>query len=199
MTKFRYKIQKTLFRFIGDIRWHGLFHPLWFTINASTFRLKGKHYRSIESVIKPGDILLRRFEGYLDRFLIPGFWNHSGIYIGKIDGKDHKVVHATSDGVIVEDLIDFARTDHLVVLRAPARMKENAIKRAKRAIGKDYDFAFEFGNSLRFSCTELISHCYSSQRRKINGKKRFGRFTVVADDIANTPFLSTVWDSRKDI
>lgn len=204
MTKFRYKIQKALFRFIGDLKWHGLFHPFWFTINAKTFRLKGKHYRKVEQLIQPGDIILRRFEGYVDKWLIPGWFNHAGIYIDKVEDKDHQVIHAISDGVVVDDLIDFVRTDHLIVLRAPEDYRERAIRCAKDAIGKDYDFAFDFNNSLRFSCTELIYSCYNLTHRAgrgkhlIKGKTRFGRYTIVADDIVNTPALKVIWDSRKD-
>lgn len=193
-----FKLQEYIFRFIGDIKWAGILHPFWFTINAKTFRLKGKHYRQLEPIIQPGDIIIRRFEGYVDKWLIPGFWNHAGIYIGEIDEKNHKVIHAISDGVMVDDLIDFMRTDHMIVLRAPARLREGAIKRAKEVIGTDYDFAFNFDDTLRFSCTELITHCYANKRRTIKSKIRFGRFTVVADDIVNTPWLSMIWDSRKD-
>lgn len=192
---FTFKLKKWVFRFIGDIKWAGLLHPFWFTVNATTFRLKGKHYREVEQIIRPGDILVRRFEGYVDKWLIPGFWNHSGIYVGEIGDKDHKVIHAISDGVVVDDLIDFMRTDHMVVLRAPARLRERAIERAKAAIGSDYDFAFEFGNSLRFSCTELVDHCCADKRWKIKGKKRFGRFTIIADDIVYTSHFKVVWTS----
>lgn len=195
MTKFRYKIQKALFKFIGDIKWHGLCHPFWLTINAKTFRLKGRHYRELDRLIRPGDILIRRFEGYFDKFLIPGWWNHAGIYVGEIDGKDHQVIHAISNGVVIDDLIDFTRTDHIVVLRAPARLREKAIERAKETVGSDYDFAFDFSNSLRFSCTELVAHCYKNNRWKINSKKRFGRRTIVADDIVNTSHFKVVWTS----
>lgn len=200
MTKFRYKIQKVLFEFIGNVRWHGLRHPFWLTINAQTFKLKGKHYREVEQIIKPGDILLRRFEGYVDKWLIPGWYNHAGIYVGQLDNKNHQVIHSVSEGVVLEDLIDFSRTDHLIVLRAPARLREKAIERAKKVIGSDYDFAFNFGDSLRFSCTELINYCYANRRWVINGKRRFGVYTIIADDIVNTDHFRTVWTSikRKD-
>lgn len=193
--KWLFKLQKVIFRFIGDVRWHGLLHPFWFTINAKTFQLKGKHYRIVEPLIQPGDIIIRRFEGYIDKWLIPGWFNHAGIYVGEIDKKNHKVIHAISDGVVVDDLVDFMRTDHMVVLRAPDGNQKEAISRAKAAIGSEYDFAFDFTDTLRFSCTELISHCYPGY---ITGKRRFGRTTVVADDIVETPILEVVWDSRKD-
>ena len=155
--------------------------------------MKGKHYRDLEPLIQPGDIIIRRFEGYIDKWLIPGWWNHAGIYVGPIRGLDHKVIHAISDGVVVDDLIDFMRTDHMIVLRAPERYRKEAIIRANDAIGSDYDFAFEFGDTLRFSCTELNSYCYQGI---ITGKRRFGRSTVVADDIVNTSTLKVIWDSR---
>ncbi|KKN91119.1 hypothetical protein LCGC14_0219840 [marine sediment metagenome] len=190
-----FKLKKWIFRFIGDIKWAGMLHPFWFVINATTFRLKGKHYRDVEQIIQPGDILIRRFEGYVDKFLLPGWWNHAGVYVGEIDGQDNKVVHAISDGIVVDDLIDFMRTDHMIVLRAPEKYCDEAIKRAKTVIGRDYDFAFEFGDSLRFSCTELVNYCFGGI---VRGKKRFGRFTIVADDIVNTPVLNVIWDSRKN-
>lgn len=190
-----FRLQKAVFGFIGDIKWAGVLHPFWFIINGVSFRLKGKHYRNLDKIIKPGDIIIRRFEGYIDKWIIPGWWNHAGIYIGEIDGKDHKVIHAISDGVIVDDLIDFMRTDHMIVLRAPEAGRNLAIEMAKAAIGSEYDFAFDFKNNVRFSCTELISHCYPGM---ITGKKRLGRMTVVADDIVETPTLEVVWDSRKD-
>lgn len=200
----RFKLKKWIFSFIGDIKWAGIKHPFWFTINATTFRLKGKHYRDLEPLIQPGDIVIRRFEGYVDKWFIPGWWNHAGIYLGKIDGKNHNVVHAISDGVVIDDLIDFMRTDHMIVLRAPEKYCEKAIRCAEDAIGKDYDFAFNFDDSMKFSCTELIDYCYNPThssirgRYLIKGKMRFGRYTVVADDIVNTPTLKVVWDSRKD-
>jgi hypothetical protein len=173
---------------------------MWLTINAQTFRLKGKHYREVEQLIRPGDVLVRRFEGYVDKWLIPGWWNHAGIYIGKLDNKNHQVVHAISDGVVVDDLIDFMRTDHVVVLRAPDKDRDRALKLAPKTIGSEYDFAFEFNDSLRFSCTELISHCYNrapwcKSIFSIIGKKRFGRYTVVADDIVNASHLKVIWSS----
>ncbi len=114
-----FKLKKWIFRFIGDIKWAGILHPFWFVINATTFRLKGRHYRDVEQVIQPGDILLRRFEGYVDKWLIPGWFNHAGVYVGEIDGQDHKVVHAISDGVVVDDLIDFMAGKLLDLLNVP--------------------------------------------------------------------------------
>jgi len=190
--KFLYKIQKSVFRFIGDIKWSGWKRPLWFTINAIGYQLKGEHYRKIIKKIKPGDILLRRFEGYIDKWFIPGWLNHAGIFYG---GKKEQVIHALSEGVIKEDILNFMRTDHMIILRPPQNMVKEALKRARSIVGLEYDFDFDFGNAQKFSCTEVIDYCYPEL---IIPKRRFGRKTIVADDILNTKELKIIWDSRKE-
>lgn len=190
--KMWYIIKKWLFTLIGDTKWAGWKRPLWITINAASFMLKGKHYRKTSKDVQPGDILVRRFEGYIDKWLIPGWFNHAGIYVGNYGGERKQVIHAISNGVVVEDLIDFMRTDHLIVLRPPAEYIEEAVACAKGLVGREYDFEFDFTETLRFSCTELVAFCYDGM---IEGKKRFGRHTVVADDIVACPSLLIVWDS----
>ena len=187
-----YKIQSKIFTFIGDIKWAGILHPFWFIFNAKNYQLKGEHYFKVQSLIQPGDILIRRFEGYVDKWLIPGYFNHGGIYFGK---KNEQVIHAISDGVIVETLVDFMRADHCIVLRPPKDMIDNALEKANSIVGAAYDFNFDFEDSRTFSCTEVVDYCYPGI---IQPKRRFGRMTVVADDIVACDQLKTVWDSRID-
>lgn len=66
-----YNLQRHVFRFIGDIKWSGIKRPFWLTFNGAGYGLKGEHYRIVHKIIQPGDILIRRFEGYIDKFLIP--------------------------------------------------------------------------------------------------------------------------------
>lgn len=190
MNRFWYSIQKHIFRFIGDIKWSGWKNPFWFTINAAGYQLRGEDYRNLIKQIKPGDIVIRRFEGYIDKFFIPGFWNHAGIYV---DGDMEQVVHAISDGVLIEDILNFMRTDHMIVLRPPADMVESAIAKAKSIVGLEYDFEFNFTGHKRFSCTEVVDYCYP---KMITPKKRFGKTTIVADDIVTCNKFESIWDSR---
>lgn len=62
--------------------------------------------------VRPGDILLRRYDNYLDGYFIPGRFSHSGVYIG-----DGLIVHAMSSGVQKIDIIDFLRCDGFAILR----------------------------------------------------------------------------------
>lgn len=187
-----YRFQKKIFTFLGDIKVFGWKHPLWFEINAHGYELKGEHYRVIHDLMKPGDILIRRFEGYLSSYMIPGFWNHAGIYIGDDGEKVEQVVHAVSEGVIQEDLLNFMRTDHMLVLRASAGIK-GAIEKAKSIVGRPYDFGFDFKDTNRFSCTELVGFCHPGV---VKGKMRFRKYTIIADDFCNSKYLTKIWDSR---
>lgn len=192
-----YSLQKHVFGFIGDIKWGGIAHPLWFTINATGYKLKGEHYRKLIKRLQPGDIFIRRFEGYVDKWFIPGFWNHAGLYIGDDGENKEQVVHAVSEGVIQEDILNFMRTDHMLVLRLAkdekGKGRATAIKKAKAVVGRPYDFGFDFKDTNRFSCTELVDYCYPGV---VTGKKRFGKTVIVADDFFASKKLTTVWDSR---
>ncbi len=196
-----YRIQRAIFRFIGDIKWAGITHPFWFTINAKGYRLKGLHTRRVERIIRPGDIVIRRFEGYVSSFLIPGFWNHAGIYVGSIngfEGEKTQVVHAISDGVIVEDILDFMRTDEMMILRPDPELIDIGIKKAIDVIGSPYDFGFDFKDCNRFSCTELIAYCYPSLITHKSRWSSLGKKVIVADDIRDTEAFTKVWNSLNE-
>lgn len=192
MKKFTYYLWSRFVTFVGDIKFFGWKQPFWFVFNASGYKLKGEHYRSAMKVIKPGDVLLSRSEQYLDTYLIPGFWTHAGFYFG---GTRDRVIHAISDGVLIEDIINFMRADMMVVLRPQEHHIERAIALAKSMINMEYDFIFDFNNKNRLSCTELIYCCYP---RLVKLRKKMGKMMVVADDIFfDTENFKVVWDSRK--
>ena len=185
-------VWKKFLTLFGDTQWFGWKHPLWFAVSPPGYKLKGEHYRLIKPVLKPGDILLQRFEGWIDKWFIPGFWNHGAIYIG---GVKEQVVHATSEGVLIEDVINFMRTDHLIVLRLKNKLAtEIGIKKAESIVGAEYDFSFDFSDNTQFSCTEVIDYCYPELFTK---SKHLGRMMLSPDDITLSPSIKTIWDSRK--
>ena len=86
--------------------------PLWISYHPELHKLKGHEIRRILGVLKKGDIMLRRWDGYLNTYLTPGFWGHAGLYVG-----DEKAIHALGQGVVKEDILDFCRADSLAVVR----------------------------------------------------------------------------------
>ena len=146
-----YKIWEKTLRVIGDIK---IFKtPCWINYCPEEFdyNVRGEDICKIQEVIQPGDIILRSYENYLDSYLIPGKYSHSGVYIG-----DGKIIHAVAEGVKEIHLIDFCQADGILVLRHYADAKKQ-IERCKKWIGKEYDFKFNSTDSSAFYCHELTA------------------------------------------
>jgi len=129
-------------------------YPGWVIYRPDVHRIKGYHVRQVLGVVAPGDILLRRYDGYLNTICTPGYWGHAGLYVG-----DNQVVHAVEAGVVIEDILDFCRTDAICVLIPNCDHKiavDIALNLAAKKIGYDYDF--DYGNE-KYYCTELIDKC----------------------------------------
>lgn len=116
---------------------------------------KFKKTVDVLKIIKPGDIILRRYDNYLNNYFIPGFWKHVGLTISK-----RTVLHALNKGVLEEDLIQFCRTDHICIIRVksatPAQTKQ-IIKNAKKFMGAKYDYDFDGFSDDAIYCSELVA------------------------------------------
>jgi uncharacterized protein YycO len=176
--------------FIGHVCWHGINNPLWITFKETKYKLTGEDYNTISSIIKPGDILLRRTNRFIYKIFLPSFWNHAGICVS-----NNTIIHAIGEGVVKEYIFDFAKCDELMILRPPPEMVDQAIEKAHSIIGKKYDFLFDFSDFENFSCTEVIMYCYQGI---INTRSKFGKTICLGDDIANSPELITIWTSKLD-
>jgi len=113
--------------------------PMWLVYDPGSYRVKGRDAREVMELARPGDVLVRGYDDYLDGKLIPGLFSHAGLYLGRTTDADvaaapprHRsriavgpqtVIHAIAEGVRTEDLLDFCRCDRLVVLRFPAAMR----------------------------------------------------------------------------
>lgn len=96
---FGYRLKESFLRFFGDLKMFGnqprlfaLPHLLTTLIFGKTllhdprsYRVKGGDMRRAMSDLRPGDILVRGFENYIDGDFIPGFFSHVGLYLGKVD------------------------------------------------------------------------------------------------------------------
>jgi len=75
------------------------------------------------------------------------------------------VVHAISEGIVCQDLLTvMTHCDYMAALRPLtfSEMEPNKniiISSACRAVGKEYDFGFNWKSAKKFCCTELVDHC----------------------------------------
>ncbi len=79
-TTLRYNIQSWLLKKFAHIKVFK--YPLFITYNPTTFKLKSDSYYAVRKLVKPGDILLRGYDSYLDGYCIPGLYSHAAIYVG---------------------------------------------------------------------------------------------------------------------
>lgn len=94
-----YRLKESFLRFFGDLKMFGN-QPRLFALphlvttllfgktllhDPRSYRVKGGDMRRAMSDLRPGDILVRGFENYIDGDFIPGFFSHVGLYLGKVD------------------------------------------------------------------------------------------------------------------
>jgi hypothetical protein len=164
----------------------------------------------LRSRLKPGDVLLVRSDRRLTAALLPGFWTHAALFLGspsdleilglkshphvsrhwdRVSGQPGStalVIEALAPRVQLNPLEKCIAVDHVVALRPALSESEiaGAIGEAMGQLGKAYDFDFDFNNSSRIVCTELVYRSYHHRGCiDFSLTKRLGRFTLTGDDI----------------
>ncbi len=172
--------------------------------------ITGEILPAIRRQLQPGDVLLMRNDSRLTAAIVPGFWSHAALFLGgkaeleKLGVKLHPqagrhwaklpeeagpwglVIEACFPCVQLNPLEKCLQVDHLVVLRSQLPISDiaTAMAEALANLGKPYDFEFDFNNSSRVVCTELVYRSYHGRGNlKFTLTKRLGRFTLTGDDI----------------
>jgi hypothetical protein len=156
---------------------------------------------SIEGFLQPGDVIITRHAKALTNLFLPGFWPHAALYIGtreksggiEIEPRveqlwkdDICVLEARKDGVRLRPLTETFSVDKFVVLRPAleATTVQRAIERALKHQGKMYNFDFDFFNSDRIVCTEVIYRAYDGlEGMSFPLIERAGRKTLTAENL----------------
>ena len=114
-------------------------HPMYIAYDPGGYRVTGEDLREMLRWLEPGDVLLRRYYGYLDARFIPGRFTHAAVYCGELGDADRvharerdfmpgpqMVIHALSPDVRVEDILTFSRCDEIAILRLPEVLRAGA-------------------------------------------------------------------------
>lgn len=158
---------------------------------------------SVAATLQPGDVIVTRHAKALTNLFFPGVWPHAAFYIGtpsqrqaaSVDASKEQlqrwtdsicVLEARKDGVLLRPLEETLLVDAFVVLR-PRLSADNvryAVERALMHEGKKYNFDFNFFNSDRVVCTELVYRAYDGlEDIEFPLTERAGRKTLSAEDL----------------
>jgi hypothetical protein len=137
------------------------------------YSIRGEHIRRLLDICLPGDVLLRGYDDYMDGLFI-GEWSHAAMVLNKT-----QVIHAMAEGVKTDDLLDFFRTDRVMVLR-PTRLSieeiQKVLDKAYSRIGSKYDFGFNFDDPKELCCTELVYFSFEDYVDKLGMYKETENF-----------------------
>ena len=127
------------------------------------------------AILQPGDVIVTRHDEAMSNLFLPGFWPHAAIYIGSNEQRESlgifdevaegvNVVEAKKDGVHFRALTETLAVDAFTILRSklPAQKVVAAVKCAMSHTGKRYDFVFDFRQSDRLACTEVVYRSYQA-------------------------------------
>lgn len=168
-------------------------------------KIKEKHVHDLLEIVRPGDIFVTRTGGELTNVLIPGYYKHSGIFVG---GSGHpRLVEAVDAGVILSGIYDFMLTrDYVQVYRSIQNTKYQAsvaATEARNLVGSayDYDFILEDRNApnKKFYCSELcyVSHKKANPALAFQLRDIWGARTIAPDDFTKAKtHWRLVWDSK---
>ena len=186
-------------------------YPMFIVYDPTPYKITGTVLRKIAEIAKPGDIICRRYEGYLDGYFIPGRFSHSGIYVG-----EGKMIHAMANGVQLIDIIDFCRCDGIAILRCCKQdinmYTRKACEIAKGCLGYPYDFHFDAHDPYKdqdkvekrteaLYCHELCRSCYPDLDIPLlkpsiwNGMIRSNKLQYLAQSFFDSPDMELVYDS----
>ncbi len=158
---------------------------------------------SIGAFLQPGDVIVTRHAKALTNLFFPGVWPHAALYVGTpaqrqaagITPDEEKlprwtdgicVLESRKDGVLLRPLSETLLVDAFAVLRPSldAQHVRQAVERALQHEGKKYNFDFNFFNSDRVVCTELVYRAYDGLGTiEFPLQERAGRKTLSAEDL----------------
>lgn len=177
VAKHRYDMQARLATYFGDTR----------ILKREPF-ITVEQIKVLQEHLRPGDIVLERRNWYMSNAALPGFWPHAALYVGSVgdmeklgvlnhpvirkhiveicmvadSGRQRLIIEAVSEGVVLMPATHSLHADYIAVLR-PRLTQEQIAKAIVRALehkGKPYDFDFDFSDTEKIVCTQLVSEAY---------------------------------------
>ncbi len=154
----------------------------------------------LQGMLLPGDVIVTRHDDALSNLFLPGFWPHAALYIGTRDQREalgcledcgpqaFSIIESKKDGVKYRELRETLKVDAFVILRSNFISSDlgKVISLAMGHEGKLYDFLFDFRQSDRLACTELVYRSYHGVRGlQLELEECAGRLCLSAESLMN--------------
>ena len=165
-------------------------YPMWLSYCPTTYKVKGEQIRQAIKVLKPGYVIGRGYDDYLDGWFIPGDYSHTCICTVNNDTEQY-IIHSMAQGVFQQDLIDFLRCDRFVIFKAKKYLVK-AVKIAKSLVGKKYDFSIKDGNNAYY-CHEMVAACFPDSKIE-EVKVGLGKRAYTIDSFINSPDFEIIYE-----
>jgi hypothetical protein len=178
--------------------------------------------KEVQSLLRPGDVLVVRKEYALSNYFLPGYWPHAALFLGsanalqQLEGTEQEtlkshlaslqertsgggiVMESMRDGVHLRPLSSPFGSDSIVVMRpqlAPSDVTE-ALTRSLSHHGKPYDFNFDFSRSDRLVCTEVVYRAFDGVgAMDLPLVQRVGRPSLSGDDLIGMAVMGQSFDA----
>ena len=158
----------------------------------------------LEALLRPGDVIVTRYDVAASNLFLPGYWPHTALYLGAQDElaalmpsrlsprivgrwtEPLRVLEAQKDGVLLRPLERTLAVDAVAVIRPQLddELVAEGLARALRHEGKMYNFDFDFFRGDRLVCTEVIYRGFDGLGDlQIELSERAGRPTLSAEDL----------------
>ncbi|MGJ8672949.1 YiiX/YebB-like N1pC/P60 family cysteine hydrolase [Rubritalea sp.] len=151
------------------------------------------------SILQPGDVIVTRHDEALSNLFLPGYWPHVALYVGSVEQRKEmginpvgeegaNVVEAKKDGVKLRAHTETLAVDAFVILRPQLDSETiaKAVRSALSHVGKRYDFVFDFRQSDRLACTELVYRAYQAGAGvDFELEEHSGRLCLPAESLMN--------------
>jgi len=145
-------------------------YPPFLIVRPDLYTFRGEDYTRLmdlyeRGVLLPGDIIMRKTNSSITFGLVPGPFDHAGLYVGATSKGSPAIIQAVSTGVELVSLYDFCRADDIIVVRPkhiPKHLRHKVATQAYHYLGRPYDFDFSYNDDSRLYCFELVGRCYEA-------------------------------------
>jgi|GEM_PF-5679812 len=161
--------------------------------------------KKILSGMKPMDVLFDKTRNKVSGKIIPGFWNHNGIYLGNEEDfkrlgiwehpivvphqekikQGRLIIEALKDGVVMNTLAHFLNVDDIAVSRKENLTDEEVKSKlliVMSQLGKSYDYNFNTNSTQSIICSELVLIAFPDI--KFRQTKLLGKWSNTPTDVA---------------